>query len=643
MTTIKSTFHFVHKSIGKATHSKQAASGNVFYITRDDEVYAIAKAAGENGRDVIAGERDIRGFGEASAAQEAVGYNARDSAASVIMAGRMPEDRTEAARWLDQRAAADRANGRVADTFIMSLPRELSREQNAELVRDWCETATKGKAAYFAAIHDKGKDAQNPHAHVIIRDRDYSRDYDAEKKRPRVIGTSTGKKEIAEAERRGVAPPPRATSYDLRQSWAEATNRHLERAGFDVRVDHRSYKERGIDRQAGIHVGRALPKMQEKGIAIQSRDVERGARLLPYSVIDDGTRAEHNARIKAANERRELLRDTARTGLEITVTPEQRARKQAEREAGGTVQPFLREERERAQLQEEQGKDRVAMLSEQRQDMASLLALHRAEREALKAWGRDLSAGLQDRVFAATGDQFKARWSGLDGMAEGPEKQAAARVLRDEQAAATKAAIAAAKAEAKAAKETRRADLLARQLQERNAVRDAHKTEQRLTTLQHKAERDALTGKWDAVHLRAATGWAEARFSGSQSMASVQTKAAQMALMRERFQRAQARPMHPDEHQRVAEQRGRDAIGAKRERAALRGELYAGREVSERRQSATLRGELLGAREMTERLQRLAPQAAKEQTDSRAGSRDGQGKGEGRAQSGRAGGNASDR
>ena len=32
-----------------------------------------------------------------------------------------------------------------------------------------------------------------------------------------------------------------------RASWAEIVNRYLEKAGLDVRIDHRSYKRQGLD------------------------------------------------------------------------------------------------------------------------------------------------------------------------------------------------------------------------------------------------------------------------------------------------------------------------------------------------------------------------------------------------------------
>jgi len=51
-----------------------------------------------------------------------------------------------------------------------------------------------------------------------------------------------------------------------RTAWADVTNRFLERAGSQERVDHRSHAERGLDEQPTIHEGVAARAMEKKGI-----------------------------------------------------------------------------------------------------------------------------------------------------------------------------------------------------------------------------------------------------------------------------------------------------------------------------------------------------------------------------------------
>ena len=44
-----------------------------------------------------------------------------------------------------------------------------------------------------------------------------------------------------------------------RAAWADVTNRFLERAGSQERVDHRSHAECGLDEQPTIHEGGSRP------------------------------------------------------------------------------------------------------------------------------------------------------------------------------------------------------------------------------------------------------------------------------------------------------------------------------------------------------------------------------------------------
>jgi hypothetical protein len=59
------------------------------------------------------------------------------------------------------------------------------------------------------------------------------------------------------------------------EKWAHLTNRHLERHGHDARIDHRSLKEQGIDREATMHLGYAASVMAERGM-VQQRSADRG-------------------------------------------------------------------------------------------------------------------------------------------------------------------------------------------------------------------------------------------------------------------------------------------------------------------------------------------------------------------------------
>ena len=62
--------------------------------------------------------------------------------------------------------------------------------------------------------------------------------------------------------------PPENSAEQLgqwRAQWAHLVNRHLQRHGHAVRVDHRSLKEQGIEREATIHLGYAAQEIDRRG------------------------------------------------------------------------------------------------------------------------------------------------------------------------------------------------------------------------------------------------------------------------------------------------------------------------------------------------------------------------------------------
>jgi len=141
----------------------------------------------------------------------------------------------------------------------IALPRELTPDQRRELVRDFVTQEIGDRHAYTLAIHtpkaalDKG---DQPHAHVqfsqrrndgIERDPEqYFKRYNA--KTPERGGAQKLSGGKSRAERR-------AELIALRQRWAEMTNARLKQHGHQASVDHRSLKDRGLERAPEPHFG----------------------------------------------------------------------------------------------------------------------------------------------------------------------------------------------------------------------------------------------------------------------------------------------------------------------------------------------------------------------------------------------------
>lgn len=230
-----------------------------------------------------------------------LGYIVRKEAASHTMAERMPEGKGSAMRWLRAEERADRVNARVADKLVIALPRELTLQQQITLIWSFAERLTQGRASWFASIHAKGKDRENPHCHLLVRDRDIHTGM-------RVVMFSAGAKEVRQRAAKGLSAP--TTLRDIRVLWEQFTNQALRDTGRVERIDRRTLAEQGIGRSPQVHEGPNIRAMHERGFRPQSRERvyrnravrRRGVpptRLVRYPEIDRGlTRLEYNTALR---------------------------------------------------------------------------------------------------------------------------------------------------------------------------------------------------------------------------------------------------------------------------------------------------------------------------------------------------------
>jgi ATP-dependent exoDNAse (exonuclease V) alpha subunit len=162
--------------------------------------------------------------------------------------------------WNHAEAAERQHNGQPAREIRVALPHELTDEQRAELVFDFCRDAfVKNGMIADICIHrpDRHGDDRNEHAHILLT----MRKLDGEKFATRKEREWNSKEALS----------------GWREQWAEYQNRALEKAGFDIRVDHRSYAERGIEREPTTHLGRAASQMERRGEHSDRGDINRQA------------------------------------------------------------------------------------------------------------------------------------------------------------------------------------------------------------------------------------------------------------------------------------------------------------------------------------------------------------------------------
>ena len=146
----------------------------------------------------------------------------------------------------------ERKNGSTYREYEIALPREMNAEQRLELVEDFIQSEIGSKYPYQFAIHNpKAMDGSDqPHVHLMFNERlqdGIARDPEQYFKRYNGKNPERGgAKKIIQAR---VTRNEKTDIKDLRQRWADLCNSHLEKHQIDSRIDMRSYKEQGIDKE----------------------------------------------------------------------------------------------------------------------------------------------------------------------------------------------------------------------------------------------------------------------------------------------------------------------------------------------------------------------------------------------------------
>ena len=220
-------------------------------------------------------------------------------------------------------------DSRLAREFVVALPIELNREEQIALLQEFIreQFVSDGMCA-DAAIHDT--DGHNPHAHILLTvrpldeqghwqyktEKEYlcmrngeERGFTAAEFRTAQNGGwekqypyKVGKKKVymtpsaAEAQELIRADKhPKSTRYgrqnpiserwnseeqlvSWRVAWADVTNRYLESAGREERIDHRSNAARGLDEIPTIHEGVTVQALERKGIVSDRCEMNRQIR-----------------------------------------------------------------------------------------------------------------------------------------------------------------------------------------------------------------------------------------------------------------------------------------------------------------------------------------------------------------------------
>lgn len=179
--------------------------------------------------------------------------------------------RDRSSLWNAVEFAEKRKDARVAREFEIALPHELGAAERLSLTRDFArELANRYGAAVDFAIHRPGSDGdvRNIHAHVLMTTRT-------------VEANGLGEKTLIERENKWLLNHDQPTAQmqlrDIRQAWEAHANRHLVRAGLDVRIDHRSHLERGLEIEPTEHMGVHASQIHRRGREVSRTRIDEEA------------------------------------------------------------------------------------------------------------------------------------------------------------------------------------------------------------------------------------------------------------------------------------------------------------------------------------------------------------------------------
>lgn len=237
-----------------------------------------------------------------------------------------PEWADRSVLWNAVEEAEKTKDSRLAREFVVALPIELNREQNISLITDFVKDnfVNDGMCA-DVCIH--GTDGHNPHAHIMLTVRPLDengkwqskteKEYlcikngeergftSAEFKTEQADGWEkqyqyiVGKKKVymspSQAKQQGyerASKYPKSTRYGRqnpiaerwnseeqlriwRKNWADISNKYLEIAKSESRIDHRSNADRSIDEQPTIHEGVYARIIEKKGGISERCEINR--------------------------------------------------------------------------------------------------------------------------------------------------------------------------------------------------------------------------------------------------------------------------------------------------------------------------------------------------------------------------------
>ena len=198
-----------------------------------------------------------------------------------------PDFQNRSVLWNSVEKIEKSKNSQLAREIELAIPKELNREQQISLVREYVNDnfVAVGMCADIA-VHDKSDG--NPHAHIMLTMRPLEQDGTwGAKSRKEYITDKNGERIKL---KNGNFKTRKVDTVDWneqskaelwRSKWAELANKYLSENEIADRIDHRSFERQGTEQIPTIHLGVAASQMERKGIETSTVKSRREIKSLP--------------------------------------------------------------------------------------------------------------------------------------------------------------------------------------------------------------------------------------------------------------------------------------------------------------------------------------------------------------------------
>jgi len=183
--------------------------------------------------------------------------------------------------WNSVESAEKQHNAQTAREIVVALPVELNQQEQIELLRGYIKQnfIDVGMCADFA-IHDKGDG--NPHAHIMLTMRPINKDgsWGAKSRKEYILDRNGEKIKLKSGNWKSRRVD--STNWDKketllkwRENWARVCNAKFQEKWLNIRIDHRSFVARNIDKEPLISIGVCAWNLEKNGTKTRLGDINR--------------------------------------------------------------------------------------------------------------------------------------------------------------------------------------------------------------------------------------------------------------------------------------------------------------------------------------------------------------------------------